>query len=383
MYQGHLSIVKDIHLDFHANLKPMTVGMTLAFLCFFCFVCNGTTVLAEIHRGVSEDTKYWRKVLDKVDGDMWVFFKFANKKFIPGKKIGSCSDFRYKYHIQDNNWMEWNTRVEDLFRLCQTFKDLQSGPKKMTESKLRNLCHNFIHHIKTKKHPTTKEVYYKGAGHLGAVQFLQLAGMLGLVPLYCATYAEVDNGAKRGPSGWIKRAINENPDTNLEEGEKVEKKIPIPEVFFKMQNDIVKIWGSLITLALLENLLCECYRSFKRTCNKHKMNKNSTSISVIEDLDFLVDSKFVDISFWNERRRCVQNFYNVRLSGSGADKLRPAMFMKVSHLSSQENKTICLTNWCGNKKDRKMLYWEKMGSERTLDTKLCMDSELRSYFIHK
>ena len=49
-----------IYLDFNVNFMKMSVADTLDFISFFAFRCNGTTVLAEIHRVIMRDREMYR-----------------------------------------------------------------------------------------------------------------------------------------------------------------------------------------------------------------------------------------------------------------------------------------------------------------------------------
>ena len=400
--QGYLSIVVDVFIDFNVNLKTMTVRMTIQYLSFFCFICNGTTVLAEIHREVMSDPDYYRAALERCNSDVWVFLKFCAKKLNPDSMIGSCTERRYRYHPTKENFTEWNLYTEDLFELCQTFAGVHHGGEKMNELKLRKLCSDFLHEIKSRNVPGTKKAYYSGAGPLGTLQFLQLAGILGLIPLYCATYAELDSKASLGPKNFINKCIkineeNSNINSLPEEatwsgkGKRLDKtKIGnrkqgplVSEEFFSLHKSLTGIWGDLITLALLENLLCECSRSFKRTCKNHKLNESTANVSVIEDPQKMLDSSVKDIIYYNERRKCVQNFYTVKVSGSGASKLKPLLCMKISQQSENENKTMYLTSWSGGCNGTSMMNWSDDGSNRTLDSTFEVKKNLRELFALK
>ena len=51
-----------------------------------------------------------------------------------------------------------------------------------------------------------KEKKYKGIGTMGAMQFMHMAAMFGLVPLYCFTFGEiVDNSL--GPAIFIQKGL--------------------------------------------------------------------------------------------------------------------------------------------------------------------------------
>ena len=53
--QGYYSILLYIFIDLNINFVSMTVADCIDFIAFFAFRCNGTTVLAEIHRVIIED----------------------------------------------------------------------------------------------------------------------------------------------------------------------------------------------------------------------------------------------------------------------------------------------------------------------------------------
>ena len=378
----------------------MTIRMTIDYLSFFCFQCNGTTVIAEIHRQVMNDPAKFKEVLKKVGFDMWIFLKYCAKKFFPDQKIGSCTDRRYKYHITTKSYSEWNKLAPDLFLLIKKFSALHSESEQLKEVKIRKLCEEFIHEIKTRKDSNGKG-YFKSAGPLGATQFIQLAGILGLIPLYCATFAAVENSGPLGPTGFIKKAMIENqlrkkpvPVVSGKKGKnrKKKKRNTASDEFLLLHKNLSSIWGSLITPALLENTLCKLFRSYKRTCKKNGViinkktgaTEDDPNLSIIEDERGLVESNIMDLAFMNERRKCVQNFYNVRMTGSGHSHLRPMLVMKVSSLSRNKNETMFLTNWTGNQYDinNRHLRWSDSPEERTLDSKFMMSSKLKDLFVY-
>ena len=53
--QGYYSILIYIFIDLSVNFMRMTVGSALDYICFTCIRCNGTTLIAEIHRLMIND----------------------------------------------------------------------------------------------------------------------------------------------------------------------------------------------------------------------------------------------------------------------------------------------------------------------------------------
>ena len=364
----------DVYLDLNANFLKMTVRDTVMFICFVVFRCNGTSVIAEIRRSIFSDIEYFKKYFDGCKKNLWVFLIAASMKIwnIKRSYVGVCTDQRFQSHINKSQDIDWDSMVDDLLELCKPFQNFNNR-NKMSKTRLDTICANIIHRLsKDKTDSEPKKTKFAGAGPLCGLQFLQLAAMLGIIPLYCATYGDVPDNAL-GPGKFIQMAKGEN----LSSSECMKE-------FKKLHKHCVGIWSGLITPALLENTLCELHRSYKKTITNMKSKKKkgqlvgkiSNSVDVICNRKFMSESKVVDIFFENEIRKCVQNLFLVRLSGKGISELRPYLSMKVSHLSKGQNVTINLTNWCQNKNDKMHLKWSDAPNKLTAESSLVMSSEL-------
>lgn len=255
----------------------------------------------------------------------------------------------------------------------------------MTRPKLDNLTSWIISELssatyldkKTKK----KKILFRGAGTLTSTHFVHMCSLLGLLPLYCFTFAEVSD-PKLGPGSLI--SISTGRRMNSEECKKF---------FRNVHSDLVKIWGVLITLALLENMLCELKRSYDESCitymrekypkllsraisekDKRKKKKilDNIPLDIILDKKYRTHSKKCDLLYEDQARGCVQNFFLVKLNGNNATALRPILCIKISKTEMETGAVdiIPLTNWCKNTADQKHLMWESEDGRLSLSTDL-------------
>ena len=350
----------------------MTVADTLDYISFFSFRCNGTSVLAEIHRVIMNDlTKYQEEV---IDAESFYDFLFnIAKDLFPDKSVGSCSEPRFVF-ASGSNTTNWSHLQKQLLDLCQAFHT--NADEVHTKEKLNNKVKTMISTIINAKDPCDKKKkLFCGAGSMGAMQFVHMAAIFGLIPLYCFTYAELTDD-DLGPATFIR-------DT---QGKHDTESFTIQDVdnFFKdMHKDITKIWGCLITLALLENMLCELSRCYKKTLKKVKKENPSatnTTASIILNDDLMEDGATYDVCYYDHKRCCVQNFFNLGMNNSA---LRPELVMKNSLLWHENNMKahISLTNWCLDKNDTKNLQWEHQGKDRRLSTLLQASEKLEKLML--
>ena len=183
---------------------------------------------------------------------------------------------------------------------------------------------------------------------------------------------------KLGPAKFITRSLSKNhSEMTVEE---------CNSHFRKVTDEFRSIWGIKITSSLMENTLCELWRSYKKT--QAGMKKHNTSldcgVEVITNPDLFIDSRVNDVYYFDDRRKCIQNFFNIQSSGKGINELRPALIMKKSREWGSSNRkwNFLLTNWRRDQYDKEHMYWEYSGKERTLDTRLHFSEELKkSYFL--
>lgn len=350
----------------------MSVRETLDFACFAAIQCNGTTALAEIHRVVMKDLDTYRDTYVAEDS-MFDFLCHMFRKLWPETKgIGSCTDPRFTYCAgsSDTNWCNHQM---DLLDLCMLFYANQETVK--TKKNLNNAASTFIHELvfaTDQDNQNKKKKKFKGVRTMGAIQFLHIAAMFGLIPLYCYTFAELtDNDL--GPPKFIRAGLSMD-----------KKAYGIKEcnIFFKaLVTDLQGIWGAMMTPALIENLLCELSRCYKKTSSREK-RKDAVQVpcvDIILDSNKMVDGEKNDICFFDHERNCVQNFFLV----SVGDAIRPELIMKKSRQWGELNAiaNISLTNWTLNKDDNKHLRWSAVRNKMTLDTKLLISDELEKEYL--
>ena len=360
-----------VYLDFHVNLISMTIGETLDYISFFSFKCNGTSLIAEIHRAVMNDLPKYRQVYVESES-MYEFLVNVSKELFPNVKgIGSCSDPRSTYSAGSNNTV-WSSLQGDLLELCHT-KFYKDSDTLKTKASMNEKTSELIHELLTTKDPQNKKKKkYCGVGTMGAVQFVHRSAIFGILPLYCYTFAElIDDDL--GPPRFIRMALKKD-----------KKSMPIKECndfFISLHKDFSKIWGPLVSRSILENGTCELIRCYKATVAKMKIPKGDPlpDVDVITDETLMVDGRIKDLCFYDEKKGRIQNFFNIGLT----DSLRPDLIMKKSDMWGESNMkaNISLTNWCMNKDDTKNLQWKSKPQERTLNTGLSMSSKLEKCFL--
>ena len=347
--QCHYSIVLHVFIDFHVNLIAMDVGDTLDYISFFAIQCNGTTALAEIHRVVMADLDTYRDECRESDS-MFQFLCNVFKKLWPDTKgVGSCTDNRYTYSGGSCN-TNWSEHRQDFLDLCSRFYETAATVKSqatmttVTASIVKDLLHD-------KDKDNSKK--YKGIGAMGAIQFVHIAACLGLIPMYCYTYAELID-ANLGPAMFIKAALlKKQNDLSLPECNK----------FFKgIVSDLQVIWGHHVTPALIENILCELSRSYKCTLKKMKLGQNDAKplVDGMLNENLMVDGNKNDICFFDHKRNRIQNFFLISVN----DPLRPELIMKKSSNWGETcgRSNMSITNFCENGNDKSHLKWSLDGS---------------------
>ena len=346
----------------------MSIGDTLDFICFVAIQCNGTSVIAEIHRVIMSDLSTYReKYLESPT--MFSFLCGMFQELWPEiNGIGSCTDPRYTYSAGSSS-TDWSQHQDDLFALCSAFFTDTKG--NCTRASLTKASASMMKEFLSAKDSNQKKKY-KGVKAMGATQFLHLAATLGLVPLFCYTHAELLDD-DLGPASVIRTGLN-----------KSKKQYPIKKsnTFFKeIVSDLQGIWGPAMTPALIENTLCELSRCYKKTVSKQKKSKDlpSPPLDMILNKDVMIDGDKNDVCYFDHRRNCVQNFFMVSVS----DGLRPDLVMKKAsqwgEINSKAN--LALTNWTGNKDDKGHMKWSNNGANRTLNSLLILSEELEKEYL--
>ena len=352
----------------------MTVSDCLGFICFMSFRCNGTTVIAEIHRAIMSDVERYKSKASKFKF-FYDFLFHTAKELMPDKSVGSCTEYRYTFNAgSDVGSTHWPDYEGEFLKIIHSFYEDKKtcGNRSSLNDKTREVI-DFLQ--STEDGSKNGKKRFKGTGPMTVPTFVDLCSLLGLFPLYCYTYSEV-RGRDLGPAGLM-RVCYGNETTKKWDSNYFDK------VFRDLHKDVVKIWGGMITMAILENMLCELNRNYKRTVSALKLKKGEKQpyIDVITDEDKSVDSSFNDVYFYMHHRKSVQNAYCIRLSGNESSTLRPSLQMRdARNWNHPDNSKLTLTNWCQNKVDDRHLYWGDHGKGMKLDTKLNHSKKVEKIF---
>ena len=348
----------------------MTIADTLDFISFVAIQCNGTVVIAELHRVVMSNLEYYQDMVSLGDSFYQFLIELHKEVFPTLKGIGSCTESRFTYSAGSNS-TNWSDHQHDFLQLCQLF--YQDKDTINSQREMRRITKHIINEMTKAKDPRDKKKKkFCGIGTMGAIQFVQVAAAVGLIPLYCITYAElIDDDL--GPPKFIRAALGMDKKT-----------MPIKEcdsVLNELQTELSKIWGSRVTLALLENMLCELSRCYNATRKKmgYKKSDQGPSVEVILDPKLMVDGHVNDIAFYDHRRDCVQSFFSIKMT----DTLRPELVMKVAKKWDNpcEESNFAITDFTGGKSDKKNLWWSGEPKLRTLETLLETSSKLANLIL--
>lgn len=354
-------------MDFNVNFCQFTVADCLDFVSYCAFRCNGTILIAEIHRLVMSDRNKYREVL-KDSGSMYQFLCDVNAQ-ITTKSTGSCTSNRYT-HSQGSNDTKWNTRQKDLLALCLLFHETKSICSR--QDKIFSVVSEIMDTLEKCK--TT----FKGVGGMGANEFIHLSALTGLIPLCAYNYAELKS-LTLGPAKMIKK-VNKNKESIKKSKTKVNLSF-CQSVFQEMVKDLRRIWGALITLAVLENLLCEVFRCIQRTTGNMSSKDEYYRVDGVVDMPSsdVKDSTKKDLLFYDDQRHCLQNMFLVTTVSKQGSGLHPQLIMKQSSCwnDGSTNWLKSITNWEKDKKDKKLMCWNRRGEKLSLSSKLIVSNELR------
>ena len=251
----------------------------------------------------------------------------------------------------------WNKKWADLLDLCKRFYKVPDILSR--QSKMYKVASLIIHDL-------CKDKCFHGVGPMGANLFVQISSLLGLIPLCCYNYAEI-NSALLGPAKLIKSAFP-----------KLTKVKEVCEEYNAIHAELKNCLGPQVTKLFLENTLCKlsrCVNASLLCFRKHNPNKNIKlpAIDTVTSFPkFFKESKMKDYIYHDKRRESPQNFFRVVIASKKATPLNPVLVMKHSPLWKlgprvwQHN----LTNWNKDKKDNRMVYWSNSRGKMTLDTKL-------------
>ena len=369
MYKGLLAFLAFAYLDIHVNLIAMDVRSTIEYACFATLVCQGTTGMAEIHRQLMKNREYYQSIYYGTGASFFDYLKDRWDEFMPDKALGACSSNRFNYPNCTTDWSRLSKKIYKLF--MKFHRDSRTTSRKVLMNEMVSKISSILMFGKNENN----HMIFPGSGKFTTVLFLQLSSLLGLIPLYCSSFAEIVE-PKYGPGSLIRNAMNDPKKSAVECNKEL----------VEVQKKFYKIWGGLLTLALLENMFCELYRSFGASVENYlKQNpqtKASPGLEILFDEQYCVESNAKDIFFFDEARGCMQNLFLVRSTGPGESELRPMLLMKHSALVRDgvvgDKSVIRMTNWCQNKDDPMNVCWDAAPRDMKLSTTLKTSSYLTS-----
>ena len=354
-------IIAHVFFDLNVNFVKFTVGDALDFIAYCGFCCNGTVLIAEIHWRIMSDTAKYDRIHSQC-GSMYQFLIRVNEE-ITSCSPGSCTQNRFNFS-QGNSNTAWNTKREELLGLCKRF--FKSDEIVRRQQSIHKIAKDVVDTlIKTNGE-------FHGVGGMGSNHFLHLGSLFGLLPLACFNYAEVKK-PKLGPAELIKSAFPEKT-----------KLVDISTCFLEVHEELKKIWGPQITLALMENTFCEVARCAKATISRaHKKHKKLNIDCITDPKTTLHESPKTDLIFYDENKRCVQNFFRVVSTAKNSSPLRPVLMMKNSAKWNEESSQWQhnLGNWTQNQHDKKMVYWSEYGDQMTLKSTLETTHDFDKLFL--
>ena len=354
----------------------MSIKDTIEYACFCTMICNGTSGVAQMKNKLMSSPKsridtrayFFTKMDEQGETFYDVLIHLWRKHKINPKSNhpGACTDPRFQTTACTTNWGE---KSKLIFRKCKEL--FQSDDISTNQSMMKARVKALTDYLGRQK-DANKRTMFSGAGPFTTGCFIQVLSLLGVIPLYCFTYAEVI-GPKQGSAKFIKLGLKE-PCLSPKK---------CNEHLLKIHEDFCGVWGPLITIALLENMFCELFRSYEATVKYIKQNKIDVDFKHPFDImlsEHVQPSPKKDIYFEDNARKCVENSYLLRMSGARCDHLRPILCMRHSSLLSNRNikSEMKLTNWLQNDNDPQLLSWSKKNLQITLNSTLNVHKDLKT-----
>lgn len=331
------------------NFYPMTVADTIDYLSFFAFKCNGTSVLAEIHRTVMSNTSKYYKFMKEECSCFYEFLCKTNFKLCPDRAVGSCTDPRYTFCAGSNN-TDWALLRGPLLRLIKDCR--MAFENKQSMLTLRKEVSSLIDSLLNQKSKNGKKLFC-GAGPMNVNHFVHGASLLGLLPLGAYLHAEI-RGVKLGPGKIMNLCCGNKNGKSLKPKE-------CTDILYNVRQSFTAAWSNLVTVNFMENGFCYCYRTYSNTVKALPplQDGQEYSVDVIMDDELRKESKTKNVYYIDEKRGQVQNFFNLRICGSNSSQIKPVLMMKnVSKWKDGDKANVVLTNWLGDKNDKGLLFWD-------------------------
>ena len=123
---------------------PMSVADALDYISFFVFRCNGTTVLAEMHRVIMSNRDMYR-IKASFGNHLYEFlFELAKELYPDIDGVGSCTQARYTYSAgrNDTNWCDHQHK---LLSLCNSYFENSKICK--SQNRMRECTQKLVHSL--------------------------------------------------------------------------------------------------------------------------------------------------------------------------------------------------------------------------------------------
>ncbi len=199
--QCFYAVIISAFLDFASNFIVMSLRSALHFVTFVSFINNGSSGIAEINRVIFKDVETYKKcLLRKYNGNLFQFL-MGEFEHCYGTKVGYCSQHRYRHH---NHIIDWSEVDDELFTLIS--KSFYCGEtSNWGKAKQKSMQNG----IKILLDGLTQSSKFSGAGPFNSQTFVHLSALLGIIPLYCVTHAEVA-GTNVGPYLLIQKCCQDD-----------------------------------------------------------------------------------------------------------------------------------------------------------------------------
>ena len=337
-------------IDLNVNFLEFTVREALDFICYFSFKCNGTSLIAEIHRRImSDNEKYWAMYMEQ--SSFYEFLCKVNEEISYGTAIGSCTENRFTFS-SGSSQTEWDDKQDELFHLCQLFFLTKRTVSKL--ALLREKTSEVIHQLLHSTYKDNKRRVYVGAGPMGINQFIHLSALLGLIPLACYNFAEINDNSL-GPGLLMNNVL-------VKDGQRKMSSVDCNAYLQEFKMQFSNIWGEMITENLIENTLCVLHRSYQRTKKmilKHdEVVGPKIPITILKNDSLRKESNTKDVIYMDEARKCIQSVFSLRIVGKSSSTLRPSLCMKFGKLWNKGEKAhFVLSNFRNDKNDKGHIGW--------------------------
>ena len=291
-----------------------------------------------------------------------------NKIIAPDKAIGSCTEPRATYWAGSSD-IDWAEKTDELMELIMTAR--MNLEKSSHRSSVSQEVSTIIDTLMNGKYKDTREKMFPGAGAMGSNHFVHSCALLGILPLACYNVAEIRDNTL-GPAKFIQKTLQ------LE-------KVPSPKecttILFETHGMFSPLWNNMLSVNFLENSFCYCSRTIDRTIKSLIKDTDKTAddydATIVMNDKVRVESNTKNIYYMDERRGRIQNVFLTRTSGNGSSLLKPILIMKDAGRWSQgSNANVVLTNWQGDKNDKKLLQWKHNQNQFCLNSVLNVAEEL-------